>query len=438
MSTAAGQQTRPAFGVGCAKSGTHSLARMFQNSMRAQHEPADEQLLELVLRRYGDDLPEDDFALSVAALFRRLDLDLNVSQINGFIIRTLIGLYPRSRYILTIRDCESWMRSFVNHQRTRTMAPNSAWWRFRDLRFEPNKHPHGRMDTPLRASGLYGLDAYLSYWLRHNADVIVSVPSEQLYIVPTGQLAREAPSLSKFLGLPSGAVSGQTHEYAGDYVASPVDELDRSYLCSRLDWYTSQLLAAVRGHLTSEQMGLLEEALTAASLPTDIRRWSNAANLHDTWARRSVLAARFVPQGATLLDLGCGKMAVEKYLPPGCRYVPVDVVARDARTVVCDFNKKEYPPLDGVTHISVLGVLEYVHDPQAFWRWLAKSGKPLIVSYIAAVPSFPPNRRRAMGWVNDLTREQFLAMTGTTGHVLTHEERVSADSTLFVFVPPAR
>jgi hypothetical protein len=56
-----------------------------------------------------------------------------------------------------------------------------------------------------------------------------------------------------------------------------------------------------------------------AGQPTDVARWSDPRNLDDSWSPRSVAAARHVPPRSTLLDIGCGKMTIEKLLPADCR-----------------------------------------------------------------------------------------------------------------------
>jgi len=168
---------------------------------------------------------------------------------------------------------------------------------------------------------------------------------------------------------------------------------------------------------------------------TDLSRWSDPASLHDSWRPRSMRAAHFVPQGATLLDIGCGKMMIENHLPEACRYIPVDIVARDERTLVCDLNKQEYPPLNGVTHISILGVLEYLNDPKAFWDWLSQSHARIILSYVTFVPAFPAHRRRTMGWINDFTHDEIIALAQKAGFQLVSEEKIPPDNVLFVFDP---
>jgi pyruvyl transferase EpsO len=198
-------------------------------------------------------------------------------------------------------------------------------------------------------------------------------------------------------------------------------------------------LAATPAHAWKLAQQLLAEAPPAAtSFRTDVARWSNERNLgDDIWKYRSERAARFVPAGSRLLDIGCGRMAIEQFLPRDCIYIPHDVVARDARTRVHDLNKNDRPDFEGATHISALGVLEYLNEPEAFWQWLGKARARVIFSYVTLNPSFPAQRRRALGWFNDLTRAEIVAMADRAGFDLVSEEPVPPDNELFVFDPRA-
>src|SRR5262249_11209127 len=62
---------------------------------------------------------------------------------------------------------------------------------------------------------------------------------------------------------------------------------------------------------------------------SDRTRWADPGQLEAAWEPRAKLAARFVPAGARVLDIGCGAMALERHLPAGCSYQPCDLVARD-------------------------------------------------------------------------------------------------------------
>ena len=121
---------------------------------------------------------------------------------------------------------------------------------------------------------------------------------------------------------------------------------------------------------------------TVAVGQTDISRWSDPAQLVPAWQARSRIAAQFVAAGSRLLDVGCGAMTLETCLPPGCDYRPCDVVARDARTVVCDLNLGPLPEaaLADRDLVTLLGVLEYLVRPDALLAQLAASGQRVLLS----------------------------------------------------------
>jgi hypothetical protein len=149
---------------------------------------------------------------------------------------------------------------------------------------------------------------------------------------------------------------------------------------------------------------------------SDVERWSDPANLLAAWERRSVIAAHYVPAGARVVDLGCGAMTIERHLPFGCYYRPVDIVARDERTIVCDFNRGQFPAeaLRDADFVVALGLLEYVYDLPALLHRLTLHRLPALVTYCPADKS-PGLDRRALGWVNDFTIAQFLALLEACG-----------------------
>jgi hypothetical protein len=144
----------------------------------------------------------------------------------------------------------------------------------------------------------------------------------------------------------------------------------------------------------------------ALARKTDNARWSDPTSLETAWDARAELAAQFIPAGARVLDLGCGRMSLQRFLPGGCRYQGCDLVARDPQTIVCDFNKGEFPveAASDADIITVLGVLEYVIDPEAFFQRLLSSKRDVVLSYCATDLS-GTNDRASLGW---LTHFSFL------------------------------
>lgn len=146
---------------------------------------------------------------------------------------------------------------------------------------------------------------------------------------------------------------------------------------------------------------------------SDLERWGDAASFHADWDERARRAAAFVPDGSKVLDLGCGVMALQRFLAPGCTYWPADLVPRTPNTVVVDLNAGEFPPGD-FDWIVALGVLEYIHDPAGLLRRAAVQAQHLAVSYCCDT-SGDAGYRRGQGWVNDHPAESIRGLLEASG-----------------------
>ncbi len=158
------------------------------------------------------------------------------------------------------------------------------------------------------------------------------------------------------------------------------------------------------------------EALIAAQ-QTDVDRWSDPENLKKTWAHRAQAAARLVPPRARILDIGCGGMDIERFLDPSVTYLPADIVKRDDRTITCDLNAGEMPDVL-VDVISLLGVLEYIHDVPALLAALRRTGATVITSYNPLDLDKRDRDRRAQGWFNDFTSAELCGLAVEAGFSL--------------------
>jgi hypothetical protein len=167
---------------------------------------------------------------------------------------------------------------------------------------------------------------------------------------------------------------------------------------------------------------------------TDIARWADSRQLLPEWIPRSNLAATLIQPGSIILDLGCGAMSLEKFLPAGCQYIPCDVVRRDDRTIVCDFNKDGLPACDRMSTVTALGVLEYIADLPEFLRQLRHYGVPAVISYCPAEFSIHLDRAR-LGWVNHLRAAELEAKFRDSGFKVTLRTRVDAMQYLFRILP---
>jgi len=142
----------------------------------------------------------------------------------------------------------------------------------------------------------------------------------------------------------------------------------------------------------------------ALARQTDMARWSDPASLEPAWDARAEAAAGFVAAGTRVLDLGCGNMSLQQFLPFGCSYRGCDLVSRDSETFVCDFNKGQFPTEAAAESdlITMLGLLEYIADVDAFFADLRASRRDVVLSYCATDLSGALDRP-ALGWLNHLS-----------------------------------
>ena len=115
-------------------------------------------------------------------------------------------------------------------------------------------------------------------------------------------------------------------------------------------------------------------------------------------------AAQFIPAGARVLELDCGRMALRRFLPNGCSYQGCDLIAREPDTLTCDLNAGEFPSeaAGQADVIVMLGVLEHIVDVESLFTHLRFAKRDLVISYCATDLTGKCDRS-ALGWVNNFS-----------------------------------
>lgn len=154
---------------------------------------------------------------------------------------------------------------------------------------------------------------------------------------------------------------------------------------------------------------------------SDYKRWRNVKNLSSKWESRTLQIAKLIPPEVSVIEFGAGRMTLKQNLPPGCSYTPSDIVDRGGGTFVCDLNGNTLPDFPPHAMAVFSGVLEYVHDVPHLIAHLSANIPTIIASY--AIADTNPRNRRANGWVNDYTAEQFVAIFMKRGYHLAFSEK---------------
>ncbi len=134
------------------------------------------------------------------------------------------------------------------------------------------------------------------------------------------------------------------------------------------------------------------------------------------WTSRSKKIAEFVPEGASVIDLGGGFENLKKHLSAGS-YISVDKAKWTPQTIVADFNKIEFPELEKRDCVVCQGILEYIKDPMIFLRKIQKYGDRLILTYRVG-------HIGVKGRLNDFEQEEVIELLVEAGWKIMQQKEV--------------
>lgn len=181
-------------------------------------------------------------------------------------------------------------------------------------------------------------------------------------------------------------------------------------------------------------MGFVEGKDFAGANEYVYNQWEKNEYFDDTFVVRISHLARLISSdSASIMDLGCGPQKLRAFLRPEVEYIGVDYKDRGNNTVICDFNKKEFPDQKTDT-IFVSGCLEYIEDVEWFCKNIAEhSKKELILSYCPLEYKSDIRERRKLGWKNHMSMSELREMLQRFGFEISFGEKSVGCNMVFSF-----
>jgi hypothetical protein len=189
------------YGVGLERTRTTFLYRVFSGAYRADHEPDWEQFINLYTDTGKLSFPSgcSDLKEWLRERDRSLRLEFESSHLLGPVAPTLSGIFPKSKFILTIRHPRDWLRSVIDWELNQDVLDAESPWR---PLFDAYYGTTDEYDSPvLRQHGLYPIDGYLRYWSLHYQRILDGVPSDRLLVLKTSELSQSVQRISDFVGV---------------------------------------------------------------------------------------------------------------------------------------------------------------------------------------------------------------------------------------------
>jgi Sulfotransferase domain len=229
--------------VGASKSGTHSIAEMFSKNVRARHEAEFSDVIDHVIDWREGRLTEEQMIEWLRRRDRELALEVDSTGMNNEFLDLLLREFPDARYLLTIRDCYSWLNSVINHRLRFQGKGSPAWMKWWQWRAGFESGMHAPEEQVLKDIGVPTLDAHLSQWASRNSDVLVKVPASQLLIIRTDQISQRAFDIADFARLPRRAVRlDRTHSFANPTKQEIIRKVDRAFLEQKVQHHCLPLM----------------------------------------------------------------------------------------------------------------------------------------------------------------------------------------------------
>ncbi|MEO0759415.1 MAG: sulfotransferase [Cyanobacteria bacterium J06648_16] len=230
-----------AYCIGTPRSGTHSLAHMFQRHYNSAHEPAGGYIIYHLLKWMSQQYSYSDIKNVVRWRDKKLSLDLEAAHYLHHIADVLADSFPQAKFIFTVRDPLSWLESEINRNYGTRHKP--FWREIEDYRYGRYGHPYTKHDTYLQSIGLYPISSYLAYWKDHNQSVLDLVPADRLLTMETREIRSKVGEIGNFLDIDPNTINVEKSHSDKRKKQIRLSEItDTQYLHQQIEQHCSELI----------------------------------------------------------------------------------------------------------------------------------------------------------------------------------------------------
>lgn len=237
-----------AFNLCVGKSGSHSVYGIFQAHYRAAHEPYAQIVLDANEAQRAGKISAAEKHAFLLRRDRALWLELEASPFLIMNVRELVELFPDAKFILTLRDCYSWLNSTINFSlATRTTVRHASQ---RTAIFGNPQYTYSPAEELLRECGLFTLDGYLKFWATHNQNALDAIPPAHRIVIRTSELASSVGRIADFLDIsPQTLDATQAHRFRTGADYGILQRLDRSFLEHKIQTHCRVLMSEYFSHI---------------------------------------------------------------------------------------------------------------------------------------------------------------------------------------------
>ena len=225
------------FCIGAAKTGTTSVAGLFERNYLAAHEPETRQTVKTAIAHLEGNVDRAFIKDALIHRDRRLCLEVESAHPLAYVAELLVETFPAAQFFITLRDPLDWLASRLNYH---INAHPPEWDEYRDY-FWTQKHcGYAPEENLLAHHGAYSLDTYLAQYADHYDRVLRAVPSNRRLILKTRELSRSLPAIADFLNIPPNTLR-RSHSKRSPKKTDLLSALPQSFVRAKI-WHHCQPL----------------------------------------------------------------------------------------------------------------------------------------------------------------------------------------------------
>lgn len=206
-----------AYSIGLPRSGCSSIMALFSN-YRSAADYKERESVELITAWKDGWISESTLRDYILYRHEVGQLEMDTASFNHFYLHILVKEFPKAKFIFIIRDCYSWVNSFLR---------KISRWRkhFMDIGQEI---PDRMLNYGRILFGEYDWNWFNSYedllknldplvemfiksWVELNSRILSLLPPERSLVLKTSEISRSREKLAEFIGIPVNTLTGQHH-----------------------------------------------------------------------------------------------------------------------------------------------------------------------------------------------------------------------------------
>jgi hypothetical protein len=236
--------------IGPPKTGTTSLSGMFSKNYRSRHEPNKFYSIKVILDFKNGRITQKQMIKYLKMQERGLCLDFNSSFYNIYFLEFLVNEFPGAKFVLTVRDCHSWMDSSYNHLISTNFFGKKKLAEFIIWMLKSNQYKYHKEEANILTQAnklvdyfLPSIDSLLDYWANHYKKAIETVPPEKLLILKTQNLLHDIDRIATFFSISSNSLDPTKHHLFKDNKKYNIlSNIDKGFLDDRIDYYCGAII----------------------------------------------------------------------------------------------------------------------------------------------------------------------------------------------------